>query len=298
MVITMPEHRIVSLLASATEIVAALGYQSSLVGRSHECDFPAGVENLPICSQPRIDVSGSSSEIDQAVKQALTSGLSIYEVLTDELERLQPTIVITQTQCDVCAITLSDVESALRDLTGSRPELVALQPMQLSDVWQDVRSVAQAIGDIAAGEKLVASLKSRLEKVRCDADAQTDGSKPTVVCIEWMEPLMTAGNWVPELVEIAGGTPLLCEAGKHSPWLEWDQLIAADPDAIFVMPCGFSSERIRQELHLLESHDRWLELKAPQKGNVFVVDGHQFFNRPGPRLVESAEILAKHLHER
>jgi iron complex transport system substrate-binding protein len=288
----MIEHRIVSLLASATEIVAALGCESSLVGRSHECDFPTSVTRLPICSQPRIDVTGSSLEIDQAVKQALTDGLSIYEVLTDELRRLDPTVVITQTQCEVCAITLSDVESALRDLTGSQPQLVALQPMQLSDVWRDIRTVAAAIGVSEHGERLVASLTEQLESIRQGVANRSTEFKPTVACIEWMEPLMTAGNWVPELVEIAGAKPILCEAGKHSPWLEWEQLIAADPEAIFVMPCGFSSERTQSELHLLESHPAWRTLKSVRRGNVAVVDGHQFFNRPGPRLVESAEILA------
>lgn len=292
----MTEHRIVSLLASATEIVAALGYEASLVGRSHECDFPVGVERLPICSRPRIDVSGSSSDIDRAVKNALTNGISIYEILTDELKRVDPTIIITQTQCDVCAITLSDVENAICDLLGGHPKLVALQPMQLSDLWRDIRSVAEAIGDTDASERLVAALQTRLNAIRDRAAQLSSGSRPTVVCIEWMEPLMTAGNWVPELVEIAGGQPLLCEAGQHSPWLDWEQLIAADPDAIFVMPCGFGIERTRQEFHLLESHPAWPTLKAVRQGKVAIVDGHQFFNRPGPRLVESAQILANVLH--
>lgn len=293
----MPNHRIVSLLASATEIVAALGYESALVGRSHECDFPAGIERLPICSQPRIDVSGSSTEIDNAVKQALTSGLSIYEVLADELKRVEPTLIITQTQCDVCAITLSDVEQAVRNLVGTEPELVALQPMKLADVWRDIRSVASAIGDLEAGARLVESLQARLESVRQRVADAAQNSRPNVVCIEWMEPLMTAGNWVPELVEIAGGTPLLCKAGEHSPWLDWEQLRTADPDLIFVMPCGFSSARTREELHLLESNSAWPDLKAVRNEQVFVVDGHQFFNRPGPRLVESTEILARHIHQ-
>tara|TARA_R110002072_G_scaffold145460_1_gene291898 strand:- start:26642 stop:27559 length:918 start_codon:yes stop_codon:yes gene_type:complete len=288
------EHRIVSLIASATEIVAALGYEESLVGRSHECDFPPGVEQLPVCSEPRIDVSGSSNEIDQQVKASLRDALSIYTVFRDELERLKPTLVITQSQCDVCAVNLEDVQAAVCDMIGSQPEIVSLEPMALSDIWLDIQSVADALDDSDAGRRLVESLEKRLENLATKQPESTD--RPTVVCIEWLEPLMPAGNWIPELVELAGGTSLLSEAGKHSPWITWDDLTKADPDFIVIMPCGFGIERTKQELHLLTGHPKWADLKAVKKRNVFLTDGHQYFNRPGPRVVDSAEIFAELFH--
>lgn len=288
------EHRIVSLIASATEIVAALGYEKSLVGRSHECDFPLGIEQLPICSEPRIDVSGSSNEIDQQVKASLRDALSIYTVFRDELQRLKPTLVITQSQCDVCAVNLADVQAAVCAMVESKPEIVSLEPMALSDIWSDIQSVADALDDSDAGHRLVESLQNRLQNLT--TSLPESAARPTVVCIEWLEPLMPAGNWIPELVELAGGTSLLSEAGKHSPWMTWDDLTKADPDFIVIMPCGFSIERTKQELHLLTEHPRWSTLKAVCDKNVYLTDGHQYFNRPGPRVVESAEILAEIFH--
>jgi iron complex transport system substrate-binding protein len=288
------EHRIVSLIASATEIVSALGYQECLVGRSHECDFPPGVEQLTVCSEPRIDVSGSSNEIDQQVKASLRDALSIYTVFRDELERLKPSIIITQSQCDVCAVNLEDVQAAVCEMVESKPEIVSLEPMALSDIWSDIQTVADALNDAEAGRQLVDSLQKRLENLTTLLPESP--ARPTVVCIEWLEPLMPAGNWIPELVELAGGTSLLSEAGKHSPWMTWDDLVSADPDFIVIMPCGFGIERTKQELHLLTEHPSWPGLKSVQNGNVYLTDGHQYFNRPGPRVVESAEILVEMLH--
>jgi iron complex transport system substrate-binding protein len=288
------QHRIVSLLPSATEIVAALGYEDSLVGRSHECDFPPGVEQLPVCSEPRIDVSGSSNEIDQQVKASLRDALSIYTVFRHELERLQPTVVITQSQCDVCAVNLAEVQAAVCDMIESKPEVVSLEPMALADIWSDIQSVAQALNDPAAGKRLVESLLERLQSLV--STVPESKTRPSVVCIEWMEPLMPAGNWIPELVELAGGTSLLSEAGKHSPWMTWDDLTGADPDFIVIMPCGFGIERTEQELHLLTEQPNWQRLQAVHNNNVYLTDGHQYFNRPGPRVVDSAEILAEIIH--
>ena len=288
------EHRIVSLIASATEIVAALGYEDSLVGRSHECDFPLSVEQLTVCSEPRIDVTGSSLEIDREVKATVQEALSVYSVFRHELERLQPTVVITQSQCDVCAVNLKDVQAAVCDMIGSKPEIVSLEPMALPDIWSDIATVAEALGDPAAGERLITSLQQRLRQLASMIPEST--VRPTVMCIEWLEPLMPAGNWIPELVELAGGRSLISEAGKHSPWMTWDDLVSADPDFVAIMPCGFGIERTKQELHLLTEHPNWPDLKAVRNGNVFLTDGNQYFNRPGPRVVESAEILAEILH--
>ena len=288
------EHRIVSLIASATEIVAALGYQRCLVGRSHECDFPPGVESLPVCSEPRIDVSGSSNEIDKQVKASLRDALSIYTVFRDELERLKPSIIITQSQCDVCAVNLEEVQAAVCEMVKSKPEIVSLEPMALSDIWSDIQSVADALNDVEAGHRLIDSLQKRLQNLT--TTLPESAVRPTVVCIEWLEPLMPAGNWIPELVEMAGGTSLLSVAGKHSPWMTWADLVAANPDFIVIMPCGFDIARTKQELHLLTEHTSWPGLKAVQNGQIYLTDGHQYFNRPGPRIVESVEILAEILH--
>lgn len=288
------EHRIVSLLASATEIVSALGYEDCLVGRSHECDFPSSVEGLPVCSEPRIDISASSGEIDRQVKSSLQDALSIYTVFKDQLKQLQPTVVITQSQCEVCAVNLKDVEEAVCDLLESKPKIVSLLPMALEDIWSDIQSVADALDDSSAGQNLIENLKRRLQQLT--ESIPDTNPRPTVVCIEWLEPLMPAGNWIPELVELAGGTSLLSEAGKHSPWMTWDDLVAADPDFIVIMPCGFGIERTKQELHLLTEHPSWPGLKAVQNEQVYLTDGHQYFNRPGPRVVDSAEILAEIFH--
>lgn len=290
----MTTPRIISLIASATEIVCALGYRDQLVGISHECDYPPSVRGLPVCSESRVDVHASSVEIDRQVKAAVAQAVSVYRVREDELRRLEPTHLITQTQCEVCAVSLRDVEQAICELIESRPDIVVLEPMDLSDVWRDIRKVAVALGEPARGEELVERLQTRLRDVSRSVPQQS--SRPTVVCLEWIEPLMSAGNWMPELVEIAGGTPLLATAGEHSPWMTWEDLHQADPDVIVILPCGFDIPRTLVELPSLLSHPRWRELRCVREGRVYVTDGNQYFNRPGPRVVESAEILAEVLH--
>jgi iron complex transport system substrate-binding protein len=290
----MPQHRIVSLIASATEIVAALGLEESLVGISHECDFPPSIQRLPACSEPKIDVNGTSREIDDRVEAVLKQAISVYRVHTDVLEQLEPTVIITQTQCEVCAVSLKDVEAAVCELVRSQPKVVALEPNSLDDVYSDIRRVAVAVDVAETGEQLIDSLKSRLQDI-----AQRTAKiavRPRIACIEWIDPLMAAGNWVPELVELAGGIDPLGNAGEHSGYMTWDDLQAADPDVIAIMPCGFDIPRAEQEMPALTSRPEWPTLKAVQTGRVYVTDGNQYFNRPGPRLVESAEILAELLH--
>lgn len=290
----MSEQRIVSLIASATEIVAALGLLDQLVGRSHECDYPPSILNLPMCSEPKIDVHGSSREIDERVKDVLREAVSVYRVFGEELERLRPTVIITQTQCEVCAVSLEDVKKAVCDLMGSQPKIVALEPMELRDVWRDILEVAEALDVPDRGRELVAGLRKRLEEIETKAHGLS--ARPRVAAIEWIDPLMAAGNWVPELVEISGGVYLFGKAGEHSPWMTWEELVSCDPDAIAIMPCGFAIPRAMQELGPLTSRAEWNRLSAVKNHQVFVTDGNQYFNRPGPRLVESAEILAEILH--
>jgi iron complex transport system substrate-binding protein len=286
--------RIVSLIASATEIVHSLGQFEFLVGRSHECDFPAAVASLPVCTRPAIPVTGDSREIDRLVKDRLREAISVYEVFPDLLERLQPTHIITQTQCEVCAVSLKDVQTALAAGLSSNPQIVPLHPNALADVWDDMRRVAGALGIAEHGETTVETLKARMCAISRRALSRQE--RPTVACIEWLEPLMAAGNWVPELVEMAGGANLFGEAGKHSPWMSWEQLVEADPEVIVVMPCGWDPDRTRPEMHWLTDRPEWARLRAVRSDRVHLTDGNQYFNRPGPRLVESLEILATILH--
>jgi len=290
----MTPPRIVSLIASATEIVSALGFEDQLVGRSHECDYPLSVKLLPQLTSPKFKVEGSSLEIDQRVKSIVEEALSVYRVDARMLEELAPTHIITQSQCEVCAVSLKDVEQAVCELTSSRPVIVSLEPNSLDDVWADILRVGAALGASARAEQLIDELQSRMD----DIVQRTHwlDSNPTVAYIEWIDPLMAGGNWMPELVEMAGGVNLFGEAGKHSPWMTWEELVTKDPDIIFVSPCGFDIQRTLQEMHLLGGKPEWKSLKAVAGGRVVVADGNQYFNRPGPRLAESLEILAEIIH--
>ncbi|MEW6130855.1 MAG: cobalamin-binding protein [Acidobacteriota bacterium] len=290
----MTHPRIISLIASSTEIVCALGMQQFLVGRSHECDFPATVKRLPVCTAPKFNVEGSSYEIDQRVKAVLQEALSVYRVDAELLEKLQPTHIITQAQCEVCAVSLKDVERAVCELTSSHPQIVSLEPNALVDIWRDIQKVADALNISERGEQFIEQAKARLQTIA--ERAQQLDHHPTLACIEWIEPLMAAGNWMPELVEMAGGTNLFGEAGKHSPWMSWEALVAKDPEVIVVTPCGFDIARTLEEMALLATKPEWKRLRAVQQQRVFVADGNQYFNRPGPRVVESLEIFAEILH--
>lgn len=287
-------NRIVSLIASATEIVCALGFEDQLVGRSHECDFPLEVKRLPQLTSPKFEVEGTSAEIDQRVKSVLQDALSVYRVDAKALDELKPTHIITQSQCEVCAVSLKDVEQAVCELTGSRPMIVSLEPNALDDVWADISRVGAALDATDRAQQLVDELKSRMD----DIVQRTHwlDSNPSVAYIEWIDPLMAGGNWMPELIAMAGGLNLFGEAGKHSPWVTWEELVSADPDIIFVAPCGFDISRTLEEMHILRTKSEWTKLKSVETNRVFVADGNQYFNRPGPRVVESLEILAEVIH--
>jgi iron complex transport system substrate-binding protein len=290
----MSEHRIVSLIASATEIVCALGLMDQLVGRSHECDYPPAVKRLPQLTEPKFKIEGGSDEVDRRVRALAEQALSVYHVDAAALDRLQPTHIITQTQCEVCAVSLKDVEAAVCEMISSRPRIVSLEPNALADVWSDIRRVADALDINERGEALVDTLQQRMETIARRAQRIVD--RPTVACIEWIEPLMAAGNWMPELVEMAGGVNLFGEVGRHSPWMTWAELVAKDADVLFVSPCGFDIARTRDEMRWLTDKAEWKQLRAVQSGRVYLADGNQYFHRPGPRLAESLEILAEMLH--
>ncbi len=283
--------RVVSLLSSATEIVCALGRESLLVGRSHECDFPPSIAALPVCTTARIDASLPSARIDAQVKQALIGSLSLYEVKADVLQDLRPDLIITQDLCQVCAVSLKEVETAAARMLGFQARIVSLNPTALGDVWSDIHRVAEALGVAERGAEQTKELRARIREVSARANGW--GRRPTVACLEWLDPLMAAGNWMPELVELAGGVNLFGERGRHSPWMDFDDLIRQDPDVIIAMPCGFDLPRTRREMPTLTARPDWHRLKAVRNGRVHVVDGNAFFNRPGPRLVEAMEMLAE-----
>lgn len=290
----MAAPRIASLLASATEIVTALGFREAMVARSHECDHPEGVRALPAVTETKIRLDAPSAVIDKEVKALIEHGLSVYKVDAYRLRALAPDIIVTQTQCEVCAVGPKDLDEALARWTGRRPAIVSLAPNALDDVWADIRRVAEALDAPARGERLLADLSQRMAAIATQAAALK--ARPTVASIEWIEPLMAAGNWMPELVAMAGGRNLFGEAGKHSPWLAWEAIAAADPDVILVLPCGFDIPRTRAEMGPLLARPGWRDLKAVREGRVHLMDGNQYFNRPGPRLAESLEILAEVLH--
>lgn len=288
------ELKLVSLIPSATEIVALLGLSDRLVGRSHECDYPAEVQTRPICTAPKFNPEGDSGEIHDRVTDLLQSALSVYRIQTDVLERVQPTHILTQAQCEVCAVSLADVEQAVAQLTHHQPQIISLQPNTLEDVWADIQRVAELLG--VSAETPLAHLKQRVAACAEQTQQIPESDRPTVACIEWIDPLMAAGNWIPQLVNLAGGRSLFGQVGQHSPWLQWEALVAADPDVLLMMPCGFDLSRTQQESQQLTQYSEWRNLRSVQAGKVYILDGNQYFNRPGPRLVDSLEILAEILH--
>ena len=286
--------KIVSLLPAATEIVCALGLEKNLAGRSHECDFPPSVKQLPVCSEANFPDDLSSAEIDIKVKEILADALSIYTVKRDVIKRLSPDIVITQAQCEVCAVSLKDVEQALENHLDKNAQIISLQPNKLEDIFNDIKNIASALNVSDAGDLLLEELHERIDIVR--HKLKFIENKPAVACIEWLEPLMVSGNWVPEMVATAGGLAILADGGKHSPYIEWEQIVAADPDIIIAMPCGFPIERTLKEMGILLQQPGFANLKAVKNNRVHIADGNQYFNRPGPRIVDSIEILAEIIH--
>ncbi len=288
--------RVVTMIASATEIVCALGCEADLVGRSHECDYPPSVKALPVCTAPRFEIHGSSREIDDRVKALLGEAQPIYHVDPVMLEALRPDVIITQSHCEVCAVSDKDVDRALAQALPRAPTVVSLAPNNLAEVWTSIRIVADALKVSSRGEELIRWLQQRVDRIA--QLAATAERQPTVACLEWLDPFMAAGNWVPELVTLAGGRNLFGEAGKHSPWMTFEALLVRDPDVIIAMPCGFDLKKTRIELADAVQSNAWGRLRAVQSEQVYIVDGNQYFNRPGPRLVESLEILAEIFHPR
>jgi iron complex transport system substrate-binding protein len=281
--------RIASLLPSATEIVCALGARRDLVGRSHECDFPPGVEDVPVLTSARIEPLPSSRAIDQAVRSVLADALAIYRIDLERLREARPDVIVTQDLCDVCAVSLDDVRAAVARLARQDVAIVNLHPMRLPDIWNDILRVADGIGRAGIGQRIVEELRERVAAIA--RRAQMTDRKPRVVTIEWIAPAMIGGMWMPELVSLAGGTPLVTQPGEHAPTLDGPRLGALDPDVVVVKPCGFSLARTLEEVDVLRE-----TLPRTWNARTYLADGNAYFNRPGPRIVESLEILAACVH--
>ena len=318
-----PALRIVSLLPAATEIVAALGLADRLVGRSHECDEPASVATLPALTAPRIDPAGTSRQIHDAVGRALADAAdgpattnALYTLDAARLAALEPDLILTQAACDVCAVATADVRAAVCRMSVPT-RVLELSPATLADVYADILAVGAATGTLAKAREVVARLRARVASVaylvragkgqgRRPGSAPADGGRPSdgrqdaepsrIAMLEWLDPPMAAGNWVPELVALAGGRDVLGKPGEHSHWITWDDVIAADPDIVILVPCGFTLDRVVAEAESPAIRNRLKMLRAFRTRRIYAVDGHHLFNRPGPRLVDSLEVLAEILH--
>ena len=282
--------RVVSLLAGATEMVCALGAGEILVGRSHECDNPSWVRRLPACSQPAFDVTISSGAIDAEVRRRLRAGEPLYHIDTELIRELQPDLVITQSHCDVCAVTPADLKHGVCAITAQQ---LSLSASNLEGILGSIQDVAEALGLREQGRAAVHSERQRLDVVR---QRTAPLRRPTVVMLEWTDPIFAMGNWGPELVEMANGEPLLGHAGEFSTSVPAAQLRDADPEYLIVAPCGFNLERAERERSVLEQYPWWQDLRAVRSGNVVFADGNLFFNRSGMTIAPSAEILAEILH--
>jgi iron complex transport system substrate-binding protein len=284
--------RIVSLLASGTELVCALGAGEWLVGRSHECDHPAWVKDLPAVSRPTFDISGSSGEIDRLVRERLHAGQPLYQVDEEAIASLDANVLITQTHCEVCAVSPADLaHGAAARLV--REQVVALHTGSLDAILEGFLDVARTLGIDARGEALVAGVRRDMAAL---SEATGGLARPSVVCLEWVDPIFTMGNWGPELVDLAGGNSRIGAAGVHSTTVAWDQVRRADPEVLVVAPCGFGLERAWGEMTTLARQTGWNDLAAVKGGRVFVADGNLYFNRSGPSVFETPGILAEMLH--
>jgi iron complex transport system substrate-binding protein len=289
--------RIASLLSAATEILYGLGLGEQVVAVSHECDYPLEVAAKPRVTRSNVDSARPSDEIDREVREHVAAGGALYEIDAERLAAMAPDLIVTQAQCDVCAVRYADVLA----LVSERPELrrtrvLALNPQSLEDVFADIRRVGEAAGAASAAEVLVAALKARVAAVeRCVAPGIVLG-RPKAVVIEWIEPMMFAANWTPELIQLAGGRCDVAHAGRHSTYADPSALAKYDPDVIAIAPCGFDLARTRFEAEVLTTHPYWSELTAVRSGRVFLADGNAYFNRSGPRLIDSVELLAHCIH--
>lgn len=292
-------RRIASLISSATEMLYRLGLGLRVVGVSHECDYPPEVAGLPRLTRSLVDAAASSRQIDDQVRTLTSEQSALYAIDVARLAELAPDLIVTQAQCDVCAVRYDDVVDAVRDTPALHGvKIVALNPSRLADVLADMRRLADATGVAQRGAEVVALLEARVERVRGVTDRLSSGDRPRVACLEWIDPPMLAANWTPELVTFGGGEAGLVEAGVHSTYADWEAIVRYDPEVVVIMPCGFDCPRAIDEAQSLPARPGWDALSAVRGGRVYAVDGNAYFNRSGPRLVDSLELLAHLFHPR
>ena len=286
---------IVSLLPGLTELVCALGLEDQLKGRSHECDYPESVTALPALTSANYpgNAESDSRQIHDSVMSLLHKALSIYDVDEERLIEINPDVILTQDHCEVCAVSYGDLSEAVKETLGGETKIVSASPANLEEICLSFIEIASALGVRQRGEELVNSIQARFDEVRKSTWRR---SKPNVVAIEWIEPLMTGGNWMPEMIEIAGGVPHLAKAGEHSPWCNWEDIVSIDPDILLVLPCGYGINKTLSEMSRLTKKEHWRELTAVRQQSVYILDGNHYFNRPGPRIRDSVEILAEIFH--
>lgn len=284
--------RIVSLVPNGTEILFAVGAGDLVVGVSHECDFPEEARRRPILTGSALTPGMSAAEVDAAVSAQVGSGESLYTLDEARIAELEPDLIVTQQLCPVCAVSTEQVDGAVRPLPRC-PDLLSLDPRTLADVFADVRRVGEATGRGTQAEVLLQDLHERLEAVRARVAGRP---RPRVLALEWLDPAFAGGHWVPEMIERAGGTDAIAKPGDHSVRLTWEQIARADPDVIVAMPCGFDESGAQAQIDLIAGRPEWQSLRAVQKGRVYPVDANGCFSRPGPRLVDGIERLAKVFH--
>jgi iron complex transport system substrate-binding protein len=285
--------KIYSFIPSATEMVYALGLGDQLCGVSHECDYPPQARLKPVAVRSLIDPAGMSQrEIDDRVVESMTHGHGLYSIDRELMRNNKPDIIITQELCDVCSVSLRDVLTTIDDLSKDC-EVISLRPRGLEGVLEDIATVGRACGVERSAERLVASLRRRIEAVKARAQ---DLDRPRVFCVEWYDPVFASGHWVPEMVEIAGGNEALGFPGRDSRRIPWDRVVDYDPEILVLAPCGLDLERAIRDLQILASNEGWASIAAVKRGNVYAADGSAYFSRPGPRLVDGLQLLSKMIH--
>jgi iron complex transport system substrate-binding protein len=285
--------RIVSLLPSATEIISALGLDDQLVGVTHECDYPPSVVGLPKVTKTLIPTNASSAEIDSLVRERLGAQSALYSLDMAALEALRPDLIVTQALCDVCAVAEEEVRNAACLLPGE-PRVLNLEPETLDEVLECIREVGTATGTEDRAREVIASLRGRIAAVI--ARGRSVARRPRVALLEWLDPPFSTGHWNPELIRLAGGVDGLGREGEKSVTLTWDQVIDWNPEVVLISCCGFTAERTLEEVHVLRDVAGWSGVAAVREGRVFITDGASYFSRPGPRLVDSLELLGHVIH--
>ena len=287
------DMRVCSLLPSGTEILFALGLGDQVCGVSHECDYPPEARSKPVVVRSAFESKGrSSAEIDGLVREHLQANRGVYELDREVLQALRPDLLLTQALCEVCAISLAAVMRAIQGLSPP-PELLSLDPHDVDGVLEDIERVGQRMKCADQAHRLVGDLRERMTAVEARV---REAPRPRVVCLEWLDPLMCGGHWVPQMVETAGGQDVLGQRGKEARTISWEELAAAAPEVVVLMPCGFDVERTKAEAEALQGHPVWEALPAVRRGRVYATNASAYFSRPGPRLVEGIELLATLLH--